>query len=651
MEGLPKLPGYDFANRLRQKHHVPQSFKYINGYPIHDKPICGFGGEQLNEDSIYFCTDETDTVLYDPILTYGRVRSLPVKPYRPHFVLYDQKTLKFNAFFRQAVPESPQENFRIRYVNILYFLEDDTMTVLEPIIENCGYPQGRLVRRGKIIKNCLGETYSWKDLNIGIDLEIHGYVFHLTNCDAFTKEFLLSNGIELNQMEFPPPDPAMNERSISARQSFKHHKMYQVPQDTLRKYLEYQGKVLHFDCLLDEPNQPGGEKMTYKFFYYLEDDTVSIKELKENQEGRDYFPMMLRKQKLPKNWKEKPATYPSICLEQTDNEVFEYYSPKDLLVGGTVFVYGRKFLLLDCDRFTRTYYERVLKIIQPEAVRLEHPQARTPRKELPTYLGLGTPEDSIASYHCLTPKSPRKDVVTYLVNMNKFLRYGCVLDTAHPEDSIRRFVLSVSLADGTISIMESTIRNSGIRGGRFLAPTKVWKPNCDPNDPDYYTAKDFYIGATIIVYSHRFKITTADLYVYRYMQAHPEMFSSTAIETVQYYLLEAGHLKDDLLKATEEDCQQFGPPTTPAQDNDDCGTGEVEKRLQNFDLKDRAEEQKLVILPAQTEQHDCPSPIIPDEEIKKMYHSNESPDLALQGQVEGDEVIKVGKSVRFEENC
>lgn len=47
--------------------------------------------------------------------------------------------------------------------------------------------------------------------------------------------------------------------------------------------------------------------MTYKLFYYLEDDTVSIKELKENQEGRDYFPMLLRKQKLPKNWKENPG--------------------------------------------------------------------------------------------------------------------------------------------------------------------------------------------------------------------------------------------------------------------------------------------------------------------------------------------------------
>jgi hypothetical protein len=40
-------------------------------------------------------------------------------------------------------------------------------------------------------------------------------------------------------------------------------------------------------------------------FYFLEDDTVSIKELKENQEGRDHFSMLLKRAKLPKNWMEK----------------------------------------------------------------------------------------------------------------------------------------------------------------------------------------------------------------------------------------------------------------------------------------------------------------------------------------------------------
>jgi hypothetical protein len=53
----------------------------------------------------------------------------------PHFVLYDKICLTFRAFFKQSVFESPLEHYRVRKVNILYFLEDDTITVMEPEVE------------------------------------------------------------------------------------------------------------------------------------------------------------------------------------------------------------------------------------------------------------------------------------------------------------------------------------------------------------------------------------------------------------------------------------------------------------------------------------------------------------------------------------
>lgn len=58
-----------------------------------------------------------------------------VEPFRPHFVIYDKKILKFVGYFRQHVPESHTERYRTRYVNIFYFLEDDTITVIEPNIK------------------------------------------------------------------------------------------------------------------------------------------------------------------------------------------------------------------------------------------------------------------------------------------------------------------------------------------------------------------------------------------------------------------------------------------------------------------------------------------------------------------------------------
>lgn len=150
----------------------------------------------------------------------------------------------------------------------------------------------------------------------------------------------------------------------------------------------------------------------------------------------------------------------------------------------------------------------------------------------------------------LTPKPPKKDVIRYLMNANKYLRYGAVLDNTHPEDQIRQFVIFVSLADGKIKINEPPIRNSGIKGGMFLKSSLVQRPGCDRNMPEYYEPKDFVIGAILTIQAHRFRIVSADLYVYRYMQEHPEMFSPEAIDGVRNYCLLNDNLSEEIKVCT-----------------------------------------------------------------------------------------------------
>lgn len=97
----------------------------------------------------------------------------------PQYALFAHKCLCFKAFFRQGVFNSPNEHFRIRHVNLVYFLEDDTLTVMEPPVDNAGFQQGRLVKRGKIVKNVNGDTLHWKDFNIGIDVcTFYEYLHH-----------------------------------------------------------------------------------------------------------------------------------------------------------------------------------------------------------------------------------------------------------------------------------------------------------------------------------------------------------------------------------------------------------------------------------------------------------------------------------------
>ena len=49
-----------------------------------------------------------------------------------------------------------------------------------------GIPQGKLIKRQQLPKNELGETWHWKDLNLGIDVTFYGKVFHIFDCDKWT---------------------------------------------------------------------------------------------------------------------------------------------------------------------------------------------------------------------------------------------------------------------------------------------------------------------------------------------------------------------------------------------------------------------------------------------------------------------------------
>jgi len=44
-----------------------------------------------------------------------------------------------------------------------------------------------LVRRQNLPKDDVGNNYTWKDLNIGVNVTAYGKVFHFYDCDKFTR--------------------------------------------------------------------------------------------------------------------------------------------------------------------------------------------------------------------------------------------------------------------------------------------------------------------------------------------------------------------------------------------------------------------------------------------------------------------------------
>ncbi len=48
--------------------------------------------------------------------------------------------LNFKCYFQEPVVEDPNENFRVRKCILYFYLEDDTIHIIENRVENSGIP-------------------------------------------------------------------------------------------------------------------------------------------------------------------------------------------------------------------------------------------------------------------------------------------------------------------------------------------------------------------------------------------------------------------------------------------------------------------------------------------------------------------------------
>ena len=62
--------------------------------------------------------------------------------------MYALQVLRWYGYFQESVADSPLENFRVRKVILHYYLENDTLEVIEPKQDNSGMPQASLYVQG-----------------------------------------------------------------------------------------------------------------------------------------------------------------------------------------------------------------------------------------------------------------------------------------------------------------------------------------------------------------------------------------------------------------------------------------------------------------------------------------------------------------------
>ncbi|KAH8849710.1 EF-hand domain-containing protein 1 [Schistosoma japonicum] len=535
MEGLPFLPGNAFKDPTQTNFHLSHTLDVKDGLRYAKSfPEIGIGGRPLKVNQL--TENELDELAnFQPTLTYGKTKQSLVTKFVPAHVALCNKVLRFYGYFKETVNESPAEHYRVRLVQIFYFLEDDSMLVTEPSQNNSGIPQGKLVCRHRIPKNDVGDCYNWRDLNLGISLAIYGRVYRITNCDKFTKEFLESEGVIVNEPEREPIDPYLAERS--RREAIVPGKTPSTF-DKRRQYLELDRKVLRFYAVHDERHEMFGECRKFIIHYYLADDTLEIREIHTVNDGRDPFPLLLRREKIPKCRDAIPQSFPIISMEITENEVKEYFSPKDFHIGQSVNILGRKYLIYDCDNFTKAWYHNNFGLTEFTPIDVEIKQPELPKKEIPPYNGYGTIEDSLVSTKSFILKPPKVDFAKQVDYAQKVLRYEARLDSVRPEDASRRFIISYRLSDDMISIFETPMRNSGFPGGSFLKRSRVAKPGCLLDNPIYYGPTDFSIGSKIDIFGTRFIITDADEYVIKFLESNRDQFSDELINCFREHLTE-----------------------------------------------------------------------------------------------------------------
>ena len=111
-------------------------------------------------------------------------------------------------------------------------------------MDNSGIPQGTLIRRHRIPLPPPDETrfFCFENFNIGVELEFYGKVFHLTNADKFTVNFLTKMGVKVGEPSNVPVDPHTTIRRAMLEEMKPLRPIERI--DTLRQFLVYDRHVL-----------------------------------------------------------------------------------------------------------------------------------------------------------------------------------------------------------------------------------------------------------------------------------------------------------------------------------------------------------------------------------------------------------------------
>lgn len=299
-----------------------------------------------------------------------------------------------------------------------------------------------------------------------------------------------------------------------------------------RRFLKYDGKVLRFLCVekiavdpsvlllpREEMTAPNNAKK-FALSYFMTDRSIDIRLVKSKHSqpsavvNLEESMLVMKQSKIAKNWRD---------VQKGSKPVF--YEPNDFICGNVIDVYGRGFLLIYCDTYTRSMYDE-LGIEQfeiPLVIEAESKVVHPIPKLGDGFLPIGSEEDTLATVYGMPRVS--RDVRKATKNQSRILRCKAKLISKNLIDAKRIFMITFYLEDDTVHIYEEIVRNSGIIGGTFLKRGKYL--NALPPEGEitrYFVPQDIYLGNVISLNGNEMKILEMDNLSMKFCETYPDEF-------------------------------------------------------------------------------------------------------------------------------
>jgi len=462
--------------------------------------------------------------------TGGMPKNMSHPRLAPAWLKHDRQVLRFYAYFQETVAERPDENSRFRHVEIMYHLEDGTVQIIEPKVENSGIPQGTFLKRHRCPKDDGMGFLGPDDIRCGQELTLYKRTYFVNGCDRFTRWFFEEHGIDVGDDEPTQEDHwaksykfkktaekgglPVTRSAHEAKQLTKYSAGQAIVDKKFTQFLLNDGKVLRFKAFWDDTTLYGA-RVYFVIHYYLADNTMEINEAHCRNSGRDNYPVFMRRSPL---YKTGGGSVPIPGMLAPDPVP---YLPEDLQVGDSINVWNRKIVLYDCDDFTAKFYKEFLGVDQKAGqIDVSEKPVRHRKLHPPPHVGIGREEDSICNVHAIRPKKPKVDLVKLMTLSGEVCRFEAKMANCEPDDAMRNFIIAFYPADEEVSVFEMESRNSGHKPGKFAEKRRMKNPSTG----QYFELRDFYIGCTVNIVSTPFKIVRADEHCLQFLEARPDEF-------------------------------------------------------------------------------------------------------------------------------